>query len=859
MSAAPQKTSGPTGPNLPDGALLIREVPTIQYVLERDLENLRSSKLDDDTIRAAGIFTETDSAVLAKYLNWTRWPRNTMGSGLVFPYFVPGLGDPVFYRVRPQRPRTTEKRGKPSLNKYEQAKDTSIAPYFPPGSRAGRLRDDKAVLIFTEGEKKALLLDQMGYAVVGLAGVWNFHNVAKYDSTTKEGLELHELILEHVVLTGRHVVICFDADFAINHNVKHAAQRLAGCLIAAGAASVQLVIPPDSATKQGIDDYAHQHGIDAARALIDHGKRPIDPAEPSSPLLRLRNIKILSDAPIAKNLLCPPEYEVDERNGQLWKKPSTDDGDDKRIAPSPILIQRHLVDRYTGEERVEVCFLRGHRWVSCVVDRKAIADSRTVVQDLVPMGAPVTSNTAAGVVDWLEALDNTNTGRVDRVVCVGRAGWHDLHGAPAFVLDEPIRLGKEEDLEPVANDTRGDRAKQFGALSSRGDPDEHRFALAKAWNASPACAAMIAAAFAAPLLKSLDAPNFAVHLPGDSSRGKTSMLKIAASVYGNPESEKWVASWNTTAVAAELRAAVLTDLPLCFDEVGAGDPRQTEKLVYMLVNGGGRSRGQRDLQLRETYSWRTIVLSTGEHELADEHANTGAQVRVIQLPIGGFGELGAAEVDALRERCLANYGNAGRAWVRSLLEIEDWTPYREAWKAFTVQLRERASHSLQQRMATYYALLATAESMIADTLGIGEVGGITMQRLFAEAKHSQVEVKPLAERSLDLVLDWVSSEPKAFPELELTMVGDPDAKSTGGHVVHGYRHMSGQLWIIPKQLTAFCDAERLPPREVVRSWVLRGWVQAHEGRYSVVNRVGGRPTRVIVLTPPTEGDTDASA
>jgi hypothetical protein len=815
-------------------------LPQKREVSEKHLANLRASALTDETIKLAELYTESSHLALAAIVERKAWPRQC-GAALVFPFYYPDAPEPHAARVRATTPRVEKKNGKRREVKYDQAESHGNLVYFPPRSRAGRWYADPArVLYWTEGEKKSLALDQLGLPAVGLCGVWNWGDKKHKDETGEE--RLHPTLREHVAIAGRHHVICYDADSLVKENVMLAAARLCGVLKAAGALTVKFVCPP-STDHKGIDDYFFAFGGDAVLQLLATAE-DLEPADPKNPLLCLTKIRALRDAPVSNDLRLPESYEV-QRDGSLWWH-----GNEKHapVAQSAILIQRFLDDRYTQEGRVEVCFERDGQWLSLCVSRRAIGDTRAMIAELVAAGAPVTSNNASKVVDWLEVLARVNSGRIERVSCVGRAGWHSVNGERVFVLDQPLhREGRNITL---ALDTRGDRRKLFSALTARGSLAGHIAALKRAWQADLGAAAMVCGALAATLLEPLGAPNFAIHLPGDSSRGKTSMLKIAGSVFGDPNNERWVASWNTTAIGAELRAAVLTDLPQCYDEVGSSDATQVERLVYMLVNGGGKTRAQNDLTIRETPTWRTVVLSTGEHELADEGTATGAQIRVIQLPVVGFGELTGAEVDELREACAANAGSFGRFWVEQLLSIDDWGPYRASLQEFTCRMRLHARNPLEGRTAAYFAILAVTEALAAQ-FGLGEPGGATMLRLFADQSRRE-QVESLADRALGLVQDWLMSEPDGFPELELSGSGEEDtpSRSRPNSKLQGFRKSNRQVIFIPAQFRNFCSGHRLSSREVLREWLQRGWLSHEPGRLDKSVRVGAKNQRFYVLEQP---------
>jgi hypothetical protein len=821
-------------------------LPQKREVSDKHLANLRASALSDETIGLAELYTEANHHALAAIVQRKVWNR-MCGAALVIPFYLPDATEPHAYRVRPTTPRVEKRGSKRREVKYDQADAHGSLVYFTPRARAARWYADPArVLYWTEGEKKALVLDQLELVCVGLTGVWNWSDAQHRRDSGEE--RLHPMLREHVAIAGRRHIICFDADARDNEQVMLAAARLCGVLLAAGALSVKFVCPPTREQK-GIDDYFATFGADVVLKLLESAGE-IEPADPKSPLQRVRKLRALREAPVNDNLRVPEGYEV-QKDGALWRTGDEKHGDSK-VGRAVILLQRHLDDYYTHDGRVDICFNRDDRWVSLCVTRKAIADSRTMVAELAPYGAPVTSNSAAKLVDWLEDFERVNAGLIERVSCVGRAGWHAIDDERVFVADKPL-FSDDERERPLALDTRGDRRKLFSALAPRGERDAHLAALRRAWQADPCAAAVICGALAATLLEPLGAPNFAIHLPGDSSRGKTSMLKIAASVFGDPHNDHWVASWNTTPVAAELRAAVLTDLPQCYDEVGSSDPAQIERMVYMLVNGGGKARGQRDLSLRETPSWRTVVLSTGERELADQSAATGAQIRVVQLPVVGFGRLTGAEIDELRESCAANAGSFGRYWLETLLGIEDWEPFRESLRTFTRNMRGQAKDALEGRTATYFAVLAVAEA-IASQIGLGEAGGLTMQRLFRDQARRET-VESLADRALGLVSDWEMSEAEAFPELEFGAAGeDRPPKGRSNLKLHGFRKPElRQTIFIPAQFRAFCAEHRLASREVLREWAQRGWLIHEPGRLDKDVRIGGNKQRFYVLEHPEEG------
>jgi hypothetical protein len=837
------------------GKAVVVALPERRELRPQHLEHLRTSGLTDETLGLAQLYSESRSVVLGDMLG-SGYSRHC-GHAIVFPFYLPGETEPHAYRVRPDRPRIIKKRnGKERPVKYDQASSHGVLVYYGPRARANGgawLRDVSRLLFFTEGEKKCLLLDQLGLACVGLTGVW------LWKDPDADGDRLVARILAHVAVTGRVCVICFDADSLKNDNTMLAARRLAGVLIALGAAGVLFVCPPlgrDGASApapKGIDDYFAAYGEDATRALLATAGT-IEAADPEQPLQRLRKMRALEAAPLDDKLVLPESYDV-QRDGSLWVAGRSARQGDSRIAHRGMYITRKLVDVYSGELRYELVYVEdgGDTWHTRTVSGRAATDARTLLAELGPFGAPITNNSAGKVVDWFEAYTHANTRSLGTVTSVSTSGWHVINGERVFVTHRPI--GKEATSMDLAIDTRGDRRKLLEALTPRGELDVHVAGLRTAFDADPICAAMICAALAVPLLGPFGQANFGMHLPGESSRGKTSMLKIAASVYGDPKSSLWLANWNVTSVGAELRAAILCDLPQCYDEIGGTDSPTVERLVYGLINGGGRTRGQRDLALRETQSWRTILLSTGEHELGDETSQTGVQVRIVQLPVSGFGKLTGTEIEALREQCEANAGQVGEAWIEMLVEetndADAMVRHKAKLRTTLAALRVIAGKDqLQGRVAGYFSILMLAEAFAAQRFGIGQLDGGTMHKLFVSLQ-SGGSIVDAADRALELVQNWVLSDPDAFPELSMTTSGGVEEPITGGRATKtrsGFRRHDGAVLLIPSAFRKFCRDNRLSHREVLRGWSRRGLLTHSPGRLDKQVRFGLRQLRFYVVT-----------
>ncbi len=813
------------------------------------LSQLRASGLSDETIAAAGLYSLGDSAQISRLLSRPRW---TQGEVLVFPYLLPGRDEPVFCRVRPSRPRIeVRKNGRERTIKYEQPRHTSIVPYFPPRLRARALGDETHLpLAFTEGEKKALLLDQLGIPCIGAPGVTTFHDVPKHQAG--QGYYLHPLVIEHVPIKGRLCYIVFDSDAADKPEIMRAAMVLGTMLRAAGAEDARMVeVPPgDGRKKRGIDDYFVDARSDAGavRALFDAAP-PLRTLPSARGAVPVRMCPTLERAPVDEGVMMPHSYGTD-RSGQLWR------ADDEEhfsalVERSPILLSRRLIDVHTGAHRVEVCWPTEHGYQKSVVARDAICDSRTAVREMSPIGAPIDSTTASRVVEYLRSFEHENDALLVPVYAVGRAGWQTVRGHRVFALGEVIPP-RSADLPDIAVDgSLLGMSSVLSALHGQGELSRHIALLSRVWETDPIGATLVCASFAAPLLRLVRAKNFIIHVPGDSSRGKTSMLRFAASVYGDPESDQWVASWNSTAVGIESRAAGLCDLPLLLDESSATDPQALERAVYMIANGIGRQRGAKQGGVRETLAWHTIALSTGESSLAGITARSGAQARVLELRLAGEraeSRLDAKVIGEIRAGLSEHYGIAGRVWLDWLVnappdKLEELCgAYAECVAAYNALRLE----GVETRQASYVALLVVTETYLHDLFGLGSPTGETMDR-WIETAAVRARVLPAADRALLLLGDWIQSDPNAFVDITIDAAGAYDTKLAGVRQLAGYR-AGREMLLVPTALRTFLGEHGIDAENVLPDWRAKGYLGTTEdGRTTRKQMIRGVRHRVIPL------------
>ena len=299
-----------------------------------------------------------------------------------------------------------------------------------------------------------------------------------------------------------------------------------------------------------------------------------------------------------------------------------------------------------------------------------------------------------------------------RARCVTKTGWHGgVFVLPAETLGENGERVLLQSLHEPA------------AIRTAGTLDDWRDSVARLCIGNSQLTLALSAAFAAPLLDITGDDSGGINWQGASSTGKTTALNAAVSVWGGPD---YLQRWRATGNGLEATAQAHNDTLLCLDELAQVDAREAGEVAYMLANGTGKQRAQRDGLAKPKASWRLLFLSAGEIGLAQhmreagKKARAGQEVRLADIPAdagAGYGLFenlhgypdGAALSDAIREAARTHYGHAAREYLRALVTM-DRDKLRERLRAlradFTAEALPANADGQARRVADRFALIA---------------------------------------------------------------------------------------------------------------------------------------------------------
>ena len=240
---------------------------------------------------------------------------------------------------------------------------------------------------------------------------------------------------------------------------------------------------------------------------------------------------------------------------------------------------------------------------------------------------------------------------------------------------------------------------------------------------------VISFALALPLAHLLEIKLPGLHVVGSSSTGKTTLLRVAASVYGD---QNYIQQWRATSNGLELLAMSRNNTPLMLDEISQAVPCTIGDTVYMIERGKGKIRMSKDIVSKPTLTFETSILSTGEESLsnimetAGQRTKAGQQIRLIEIDVEAGGQTGGAfeQIHGIKDASefankLANassefYGTPIRAWLKILVDLysdkQQLQEIKGKHKQYTSMLLKDHSEAEGQvrRVASTFAAIALA-------------------------------------------------------------------------------------------------------------------------------------------------------
>jgi putative DNA primase/helicase len=314
------------------------------------------------------------------------------------------------------------------------------------------------------------------------------------------------------------------------------------------------------------------------------------------------------------------------------------------------------------------------------------------------------------------------------VHCVEQTGWTEIDGQRVFVLPD-VTIGESATGTKVLYQGAAVRVYGVGGEMAAWQGTIGRWSMGNS-----RLLLAISMGFAGPLLPLCGAEGGGVNVRGPSSNGKSTILRAAVSVYGDP---RLMLTCRGTANGLEATALAHNHGLLVLDELGQVSASEAGDIVYLLGNGREKVRGARTGGAREVRSFLLVFLVAAELALADhmmsggKRARAGQEVRLLDIPAdtgqhGAFEELhghdsGAAFSRSITTAAGQSHGHAFRAFVEKVAamdpdELTEWLELRRA--QFMAETLTGADPSGQAIRAAHRFAVIAAAGELASQFGI---------------------------------------------------------------------------------------------------------------------------------------------
>ena len=366
----------------------------------------------------------------------------------------------------------------------------------------------------------------------------------------------------------------------------------------------------------------------------------------------------------------------------------------------PIYPARLLRNAETGKCKIELEYYTRGQWRKVIVDRKAIASTNAIIQ-LADHGIHANSENAKALVKYLADVEYLNEFEIKEQRSSGKLGWIDGVFLP---YDSSIVFDNEDNLRSLVDSIQavGSRKKWMNQVLKLREKRRIEIMI------------YLAASLGSVLVDPVGSLPFVVDLWGDTGRGKTVALMLAASIWGNPNEGGYITDAKATITAMEIRMNALNSLPMMIDDMAQIKNQDDDfsGLVYKWCAGHGKDRSNVTLGLNKQTAWQNCILTNAERSLVTETMQAGAVNRIIDVEIGDepiFGDEGNAVSNLLRK----NYGFAGREFVETLLVLGD-EEIRARQKKYYDKLKDMAKElgePKEEKQIIPMSILLTADEL----------------------------------------------------------------------------------------------------------------------------------------------------
>jgi hypothetical protein len=796
--------------------------------------------------------------------------RHQANQCYAFPYLIDG--EPVsFVRVKLQHPMALKDGDKEA--KYLSPKDSGCRLYVLPHDLQ-KTKSPKCQFFVIEGEKKTLKMamelrqleaesEHVRYCPIGIGGVGMWQSGD----------------WRHFSLKNRVVYITFDADAVVNSQVCRQGLKLTLWLLSRGAAKVLALHWPLEEGK-GIDDYLvgqedpasalknliqnarnairhfgqnlsadtvieifaeaairhalqpHRFGDDLKQVLGIHKNKAIKAVKDriKQLLLELRDKSIKNNKEILKKFFgvevnqFPDDFGI--VNGNLVKLDIRKE--DIKICP---ICEFFIVSSILGDSENTFLKLKFISGKEITLPGHFVGDTRQLCKAFSDAEEILSATKAKLVASYITDFIQINKAVIPKTKLLKSTGWNSggIFNLPS-IKDNGVLWVDDE------------RLIGFCIPDDKDEDDVFKRQVEKLIDVLRTRAGIVAlASLASPLVYLCRCPNFVINVSGLTGTGKTSALRFATSLWGNPDD--LMSTLNLTAVGFERLLDTLKDTFVWLDELESLNSRDFEKFIHIIYNfseAKGRVRSNVFLTLRKCATFRGILGISMEHNLEaiiSRLSNTrckplGLMRRVLEISAGDdfwkyFDDTQRVNLIHLNRFAQRYYGAFAVRWI----------DFVQSNKGVIIDEFERQEGCLTHLngLESFLALVLTVLIFLRKMLNIGDLGvdlqGWILNNLIPEIQENISEARNLTDRVTKDLTSWILANQQFF----LGLAGNETSP------VWGVVKNNGEIFLTNQSLDRFCKEHGYVKRQIIQAFHRKGQLKCNlVGKLGSVRKINGR-------------------
>lgn len=405
-------------------------------------------------------------------------------------------------------------------------------------------------------------------------------------------------------------------------------------------------------------------------------------------------------------------------NGGVYVRTVNKDGDDEErvIYHNDLYVVKRVKDAEEGECIVMRLHLPRDGVREFTVPLTAATSKDEFRKVLAAQGVAVTrmDDIMYYAMSWVNKLQISQTADIAHT----QFGWTDEKGT-SFVIGDSEIFADRVEFNPPSSKTSSmmDAFKPQGSLEewkkamdfyNRPGFEVHQF--------------VVGLGFGSVLMQFTPLMSAGFHMfSKDSGVGKTTALRAALSIWGNPD-ELMLTDQDTMNTKMH-RGEVYHNLPLCVDEMTNTTGSELSNFAYQITGGRqrGRMRSSSNSERHRGKPWRLLAITTGNASIVERIASfktmpKAEAMRILEYNMPTIEFDTKNETDVFSAQLLRNYGWAGRIFVTYC--INNIEQVKHIYKEVQRRVDTQARLTAQNRFWSEATTCGIAGNLIASKLGL---------------------------------------------------------------------------------------------------------------------------------------------